>query len=458
MKLQPLFFVLFVLTAAQPVLADDIQGAATGWWSDSSGNNYQCPPNCPGGGSSSSGGYDSSAYYSAAYAQAAAQAGQVIGQMFAQGMAEFAAAQARAAQAYSFNLAGNKALNSGQYEQAIFEYEQALQITPNNQIYINNLNKARALSWNAKGREFHKQGDWQNAMAAYKKALEYEPSNRVIHQNIRLATQQKNYAEIRQREFDMQADMISTAGKLHSAAQTLSGDLKPGTDPVRAAAALKPISESAYGPGRGLHIRGDIPLPGSGPPLPPEVNQPNIDLNPYEQKAEALWNAASEKFHDGKAWLGGKIEETGVEETWDIAKQYVPGAGAASKLKDYYDQTKALYQKVGTAHVETAQDVLNQVHSGVEEVASPYQRSTGVENEAWLNSRAEGYKGMANEAYRSKFKGKSESMLKGFHEEWKDFGKQEPETAEPTGTTPILGLKSYDRQRQEALNAAAKQQ
>ena len=171
--IQTLCLLLGVLAACGVAFADEIQGAATGWWSDNEGNNYY------GSAPSSSSGYGSSYTpdYSGAYSR--------LGENISAAMSRWAEVQAQKRVAYQFNLQGNQYLSQGKFEQAIAAYEQALTYASDS-VIIANLNRARMSLLNAQGLEYHRQGDWNNAIAAYKQALAYNPASRTDRKSTRL--------------------------------------------------------------------------------------------------------------------------------------------------------------------------------------------------------------------------------------------------------------------------------
>lgn len=130
-------------------------------------------------------GYDASSYSGAA--EAGARLGEAIRAQFeAAAEAQRIAAQQRV-QALQLNSSGNRAFSTGLWDDAIVYYEQALALTPWDQVIQDNLRRARAAKINEQGIEFHRVQDWPNAIAAYKQALAFSPEDRVIRKNLTLA-------------------------------------------------------------------------------------------------------------------------------------------------------------------------------------------------------------------------------------------------------------------------------
>ncbi len=74
--------------------------------------------------------------------------------------------------------------NQGNYEMAIWYYEEALKLWPDNQVAKNNLRMAKASQANELGNEYYKKGDWNNAIESYEQALKYAPDDKVIQENL----------------------------------------------------------------------------------------------------------------------------------------------------------------------------------------------------------------------------------------------------------------------------------
>ena len=75
--------------------------------------------------------------------------------------------------------------NQGNYEMAIWYYEEALELWPDNQVAKKNLRMAKASQANELGNEYYKKGDWNNAIKSYEQALKYAPDVEVIQENLR---------------------------------------------------------------------------------------------------------------------------------------------------------------------------------------------------------------------------------------------------------------------------------
>ncbi|OGW72258.1 MAG: hypothetical protein A2Y02_02030 [Omnitrophica bacterium GWA2_52_12] len=409
----------------QAGVADEIQGVATGWWSDAAGNNYY--GDAPSASSSSS--YDSgdSGYaYSAAYGDAAGKLGEAVGAAFSQALSNMAAAQAAYSQAYSLNFQGNRAMSQRDYPQAVAFYQQALGYLPNDALIARNLGKAQAGLHNARGLELHKQGDWQNAIAAYKEALQYDPSNRAIRQNIRLAQQRESYEKIRFREEELRRQMQQTAVEMRMRAEALTVDLKPAPDPKDAA--LQNLSESKYGPNKGLHINENVPLPDPDARLPetPEVPLAERMQGSFKIVGKAA-DAIIETYHESTAWVRKTASDMGWEQAWENAPKYIPGAGIVKQVKEYYKDTGDLFEKAGDPQIETADQIFGQLGSSVQRAADPDQRLTSGEMDEILAERAEFHRREAHYAWREKYLEKSKETMKEFVKERKELAKERAE-------------------------------
>ena len=397
--------------------ADEIQGAATGWWSDAAGNNYY--GDAP---SASSSSYDSSYAYSSSYGDGAARLGEAVGAAFSQALSNMAAAQAAYSQAYSLNFQGNRAMSRRDYEQAVALYQQALGFLPNDAYIAKNLGRAQAGLNNARGLAFHKQGDWQNALAAYKQALQYDPSNREVRQNIRLAEQRQSYEKIRWREERLRLQMQQTAREMQARADALTMDLKPAPDK---AFDVKNQPASKYGSNKGLHINKEVPLPDPNGELPEA---------PLKERTEGLSNTVSdiadkviETYHEGTAWGRETVSDLGWEAAWENAPKYIPGAGIVKQVKEYYKDTGELFEKAGGPQIETADQIFGQLGTSVQRAADPDQRMTSGEMDEILASRVEFHQREAQYAWREKYLEKSKETMKEFIKERKELAKERAE-------------------------------
>ncbi|HEX9779734.1 MAG TPA: tetratricopeptide repeat protein [bacterium] len=441
------------LIALMPCAARaEIQGVYQGCWSDYEGNNY-CG-DAPSGGSYDDGGsysYGSDDY--SAYGDAAYKLGEAVGMLFADAIADMAAAQAAASQAWAFNSQGNEAFARGDYEGAIAAYRQALEYSPTDPYIQNNLRRAQASVHVARGRAYHEQGDLERAIASYREALAYEPSNRAIHQYIRLAEQKQAYEQVRLRDETLRARMAEAADEIRAKAIRLARNVPADAGTDASALALTALPPSAYGPQRGLRIKTDIPLPGSGPGVPPPTLSERAEaLQPYVDRADALLDQAKLQFWEGRMWLRAQARDIGMTAVLDKAAAVVPLVGTAQRLHGAVEDTQALSEKVGGAIQETAQGAFGRLERAVSEAADPDQRSTGEDTDAWLESRAAVHRQMAHETYMEKYRGKAQGLLEGFQEQHEALATQEDDGPAPPSSAPILGLKSYDRQRQEYLN------
>lgn len=411
------FTFLFFLSAAPLLSADEIQGQATGWWSDYEGNNYYGSAPAASSDSSGSSGYA----YSSAYGDAAGRLGEAVGQVFSQALKQAAETQASYAQAYGMNFQANKAMAAGNYEQAVNFYQQALAYVPNDFNIAKNLKKAQTALFNAQGQDFHKKGDWENALEAYRKALEFDPSSRSVRQNIRLVEQKQAYEKIREREDLLKAQMAQLALKIKEENKALGESLKPADPKAGGLLELKNFPKSAYAPGKGLHINKNIPLPDQNADALEEEDEETEeegDYVPLTRKIVRAKHAVAKKYHEGATWMRETIYDWGL----DATLEHVPGA---STIKSLYQDTPTLYKKVGGAQIHTADAIFGQLAPAARELANPDQRMTDQPMQDILERRAKVHKQMAHDTWREKFEGKSKDMLKGMAEKQYDLEKEQ---------------------------------
>ena len=417
MKKQAVLFTALLICLILPgtVRADEIQGVATGWWSDSAGNNYYGSPPSSSGSSSDS--------YPSAYGDGAARLGEAVGAAFSQALSNMAAAQAAYSQAYSLNFQGNSAMSQRNYEQAVAFYQQALGFLPNDAFIAKNLAKAQAGLSNARGLEFHRQGDWQNAIAAYKQALQYDPANREVRQNIRLAQQRESYEIIRRREEALRLQMQQAAIEMRLRAEALTVDLKPPPDKT---VDVKNLQASKYGPDKGLRINENVPLPDPNAALPEEA-LPQARGEGVLNTASAAADKVIESYHEGTAWVREQVSDLGWEQAWENAPKYIPGAGIAKQLKEYYEDTTDLAEKAGDPQKETAWQIFNQLGPSIQRDAKPDQHMTIAEMDQILAERVEFHQREAQYAWREKYLEKSKETMKEFIKERKELAKERAE-------------------------------
>lgn len=162
-----------------------------------------------------------------------------------------------------------------------------------------------------------------------------------------------------------------------------------------------------------------------------------------------------EGMQQGALQAGEKMKELSLEEAAEQFYERFPGARKISDFFEkhtgwyqaYYQEVKDLYEKIGGAHKETATGLFEHMHEGVRELASPtVGGSTAEKMEEWTKSRGEAYEKMAHEEIgeRTGVKDLLEKTIEGAEEEKIE--------EEPSDIVPLLGLKSYAKQRQEALN------
>lgn len=175
------------------------------------------------------------------------------------------------------------------------------------------------------------------------------------------------------------------------------------------------------------------------------------ELHPLLKHADLVM----EGIRQGAIKAGEKMKEMGSEEAKEHFMETFPLIKQAQELyekykgpwEDYYQEVKDLYEKIGGAHKETTTGLFEHMHEGVRELASPtVGGSTEEKMEAWTKSRGEAYEKMAHEKIGEKTKVKDllEKTL---------GGEEREEVTEGDGNmVPIEGLKSYAKQRQEALN------
>jgi len=439
-------FGLLVIGAALAFTAParaEMGGVYQGCWTDYEGNNH-CG-DAPSGSSSYGGSYDAAAY------AGAEQLGEALGLLAAQALENMAIA----AQGYEINARGNQLAARGDFESAIAAYQQALQYVPNDAIVLRNLRRAQAGLHLARGRVHHKQGDLESALAEYREALAHDPANRAAHQYVRLAEQRQAYAALRRREAFERAQMAEAARKVNAQAVALARSLRSVPDTDASALRLGELPPSAYGPVRGLRIKQDIPLPGSGPGAPPpSVALRSEALRPYVEAADELFDDASLALWEGKIWLRSEATKLGVNTALDKVASVVPLVGRAQQLAGMANQAEALYDDVGRPQEETARGAFGHLDRAVGEAADPNQRGSGEEIDAWLASEKSKYRQLADETYMAKYQSKARGLFEGFQRQREALVEQ-AERDEPTagvGRTPILGYESRDRQRQRELN------
>jgi tetratricopeptide (TPR) repeat protein len=407
-----MLFISFWIACCMAAPAGAVDGVYQGCWTDYEGNNY-CG-DAPSGGSSSGSSYDSG-YYSDGYSAL----GEALGAIIAQGIADAAVA----AQGYEYNSQGNRYAAQGKYEEAIAAYEQALQFIPNDYTVLQNIQRARAGQHLARGRDYHKLGNIERALAEYRQAIAYDPANRTAHQYVRLAEQRQAYASLHQREEEQRAQMASAAVDIGAQGLALARSLRStkNTAPLDLAA----LPPSAYGPQRGLRIKKDIPLPGSGPDLPPpSLAERSEALKPYVEAADRLLDDASLALWEGKIWLRTEATALGVNTALDKAATVVPWVGRVQQIVGLKEETEALYGEVGKPQEETAAGAFDHLSRAVDQAANPNQTSTGDEIDEWLESESAKYRKLADETYMSKYRSKAEGLFKSFQEQNKAFVEQ----------------------------------
>lgn len=213
-----IFFVVVFLWIALSKSWSDIEGVATGWWSDNEGNNYYGDP--PSEDSSYS---SDSTYYGSSYGDAGARLGQAVSDMFQQIAEAERIARERRAQGLQLNSLGNQAFSAGDWDQAISNYEQAIEYFPSDQTILNNLRRARAYKINAEGVKYHDQKDWKNAVSFYKQALEMAPEDRTIRKNLTLAERMKGV----EKEQALQEKFTQATREVQPMVEQIVGGLKP---------------------------------------------------------------------------------------------------------------------------------------------------------------------------------------------------------------------------------------
>lgn len=160
-------------------------------------------------------------------------------------------------------------------------------------------------------------------------------------------------------------------------------------------------------------------------------------------------NKVSVTWHEAKLWVKEKIQT-------EIKTKLIGGIKARSKIfsyaKDMKEKIEHLYETIGGEHKRTVTGLLQGMEQGVRETASPAITGNADEKmDAFIGERLDTYDTMAKEEIKSIVEGKLEEL------------ESEPEDPlafqeEQSTTTPLLGLKSYDRQRAEALNQAVKRE
>lgn len=160
-------------------------------------------------------------------------------------------------------------------------------------------------------------------------------------------------------------------------------------------------------------------------------------------------NKVSVKWHEAKLWVKEKIET-------EIKTKLIGEIETRSKIfsytKDMKEKIEHLYETIGGEHKRTVTGLLQGMEQGVRETASPTITGNADEKmDAFIGERLDTYDTMAKEEIKSIVEGKLEEL------------ESEPEDPlafqeEQSTTTPLLGLKSYDRQRAEALNQAVKRE
>ena len=421
----------------------EMDGVYQGCWTDYEGKNH-CG-DAPSGGSGYGGGYDPAAY------AAAAQLGEALGLLAAKAIEDMAVAT----QGYEISARGNRLAASGDFEAAIAAYQQALQFVPNDPIVLQNLRRANAGLHLARGRAHHERGDLESALAEYREALVHDPANRTAHQFVRLAEHKQAYARVRQREAAQRAQMAAAAETLRANALSLARSLRPTPGADAAALAPEALPTSAYGPERGLRIKKDIPLPGSGPgSSPPSLAERSEALRPYIDAADELIDEASLALWEGRIWLRTEAANLGVNAALDTAARAVPLVARVRQMTDMADETEALYDEVGRPQEETARGALDHLNCAVGAAVDPNQRTSCEEIDAWLDSQGTKYRKLADETYLSKYRSKARGLFEDFHRQHGALADQaEPADATPrVERTPILGIESADRQRQRELN------
>lgn len=162
-----------------------------------------------------------------------------------------------------------------------------------------------------------------------------------------------------------------------------------------------------------------------------------------------------EGMRQGALQAGEKMKELSREEATEQFYERFPLARKVSDFFEkhtgwyqaYYQEVKDLYEKIGGAHKETATGLFEHMREGVRELASPtVGGSTEEKMEEWTKSRGEAYEKMAHEKIGEK------TGVKDLLEKTLEGEEEEGVTEGDGNMVPIEGLKSYARQRQEALN------
>jgi len=425
--------------------AHAITGVYQGCWTDYDGNNY-CGDDSPSssGSSYSSGSYD----YSGAYA-----AGQAIGQAISNVFTAAAEAQAQAAaqrrQALDLNLQGNSYLKSGDWAQAISYYEQALTYSPYDLVIKKNLKRAKSGKLNKQGVDAHDSGDWKTALYYYRQSLALDPGDHTVIKNMQMAKKMRSRDLVRGKQARMNEQMAEASAQIQQKIDQVVSDLKPPPESVDLKfQSAKALTSDAFNPnrGKGLKIKKDIPSPA---PLKPEYEDPyQLELfrdAPYwKRRAVEAANFASRAYHDSKIKFKKDVIKKGKEA---IKGEIKKRSRAFTVMSNIHDETKQLYEKMMGEHGETTVGLFEGISQGAAEMGSLDVTGNADEQmEAFWKRRGQSYqKFTADQAKITVEKG-----LAG------RFGK-EPTREEKSTTTPLLGLKSYDRQRQENLNRMARQ-
>ena len=169
------------------------------WWTDSQGNNHQGEPPGP---SSSSSSYEYNPN------SGAAQFGRQLGQAIRSALGLDYTPPVytppppetpERKRAKELNLQGIKYRANGENDEAIECYEQALTLSPDDEIIKRNLTIARQAKFNDIGLKYCKEYNWEMGIKYFKEALSYGPDS-TIEENLRIAKARLKEAEHQKEE------------------------------------------------------------------------------------------------------------------------------------------------------------------------------------------------------------------------------------------------------------------
>lgn len=406
-----------------------------------------CVANCdaPDYSSSSSSSYSSYSYDSySALGDSFYQLGQSLGQSIADSWAQAAANQQTG---LSYNSYGNSALATGNWDDAISQYEQALAYLPNNYVVQQNLKKAKSGRSNKQGADAHARGDYESALYYYRESLEMDPGDHVVRNNYRVTKKMQRQKNAHERADRLETLMAETSREL----QKEFGDVTTEAENVSAPReidfnALNAISSNPNA-GKGLRIKSDIPMPIQRESAEDRAFKfDKIKDMPEVDKAIELANQASVKWEETKEWVGDQVEGGVKAKLIETIESQMPET--YHTLKGIKEETEALYEKIGGEHKKTASGAFDLMREGVDEAGST--SVTGVVDEKidrFIDARAAGYTDMADEIISDKVGGKVDELTQFEEPDW---------TAEKSTVVSIDNKKSYDRERAEYLNKHAR--